>query len=305
MRTLAILVFVYFVTSAVVSAQSDSVVWKKLSTPAGEITFSVPSDFLARNDAENHSVYYRGGAALIRVSVEADPKAKEKLARYRINAAPPRAGVKNNSFTIGEFEGDFHVSEDGRYAIWFEIASKLAYYSISAWAPTADNPVLVRFMNSVRLGDRPLAKQSSPSEDKTTATDLTTLGTSPAIARAMSRKVSENIPVEYIEAVADDAHDAGTKPVYERPLLILFQPKADFHRGSRSESVNLKIVLLADGSVGRIKVIGQKHLNRFAHQAVKAALAIKFLPPEQDGKPVEIEVPREYTYEVYDGSKGK
>lgn len=87
------------------------------------------------------------------------------------------------------------------------------------------------------------------------------------------------------------------------PMMILFKPSANYTESARINrtqgTITLRVNLLANGEIGRIKVINYLP-DGLTEEAIKAAKQIKFKPANNnDGKPVNVVSQLQYTFTLY------
>ena len=286
------------------AAQAGSPRWFKFVSPKNDASFQLPHPYLIDNEKTQFSALYRAKNITLRVNVNLDSSwaPKDRLTIYR-RSRKPGGPEKYNTFTNGDFEGDFVVTDEEMYSITLYLASKFAFYTISASAPTSSDGTLVRFLSSIRLGDKPLSKRNTVVDDGVPEVQLVDLKSSSEVVLALERKEPSKVPVEYVPAATSSETTENSKADYSLPLLVLRQQKAHYTDEARIRSVDavvkLRIKLGANGVVESIIVVGKQDLYGLTNEAIKAARQIKFLPPEIDGKPVATEIRRDYTFDIH------
>lgn len=299
----AVLFFLLFLLPTYVQAQERDIEWTRLSGPAGDLTFSLPADFLVDNDRTELRAYSRKEGATIKVEIERNVDPQRRLLgirQYRNNTTPAQYA----QLTLGNFIGDSYIFDEKGYSITLYLASKKGFYTISGSAKTSSHPVLLKFLHSIRLGEQALLKQANPTNYAQAAVSIEKYKPSPLIVEALKPSNAKKGKVTYEEesVTKSVSVDPSTRKDYSQPILILRNPRAQLTSAARLSMVNgivkLRVLLLANGQVGDIIVL-RKLGDGLTSASIKAAREIRFLPAEMDGRPVDVERTFEYSFSIY------
>lgn len=287
LRAVTFRIAILLVLIVPVAGQDTDQKWSSLSSPKADLTFEMPEGFLVDNDDRQLAVMFYKESLTLNFEVRRGPSPKERLLQLRQANEGKTANEKHSRIEIGNFIGDSYVSSETGYGIRIYLASDKGYYRIAATADSSKDPMLERFLKSIRLGDRALIKQSSSAATAAPVVPMDSLDTSDEIQKALDQPSARNPTIRY-----EPAASTALEPVkYWRPLIFLRTPP----RGNVSVprnyqetgSVRLKIQFKADGRIGDIIVVGPK-LGRLTEYVIEAAKSIKFLPAQVDGKSVDI-----------------
>ena len=297
---IAVLLFCLFMP---VTSFGQEAGWDYISGPAGDLTATLPKGFLVDNDKSAYRAYFRGADSSITINIERNVNPRTRLKDYRqFRVLPPESTY--SQMEIGEFLGDVYISEKTGYSISFYLASKKGFYAITGSGPSSTDPILVNFFLSIRLNGTPLLTQSHPAVYSGIPRSLDKYESTPAIVQALRQPDAKNVKVTH--APKGDAvplpEIKSTRIKGYSPLLVLRTPRAPYTSRARDRgvqgSVMLRVQLRGDGQVGDIHVLSGLSMG-LTDMAVDAAKAIKFLPAQMDGKPVDREKTLEYTFSIY------
>lgn len=298
MKFILFLIGVLFTTS-IYAQEAGKLEWTRISSPKGDVVLSMPVGFLVDGEGtELRIVSIRGGVTLdFTVTRGVDPKRRLGWLRESLRQS---GKFEHSQLTLGKFIGDVLIYSEKRYSIQFYLASGKGYYQIRAAAETASNPVLLEFLNSIRLDGQPLTKQDTPAVFTQDAVPIQKLETSPIVKEALKKPDARKVKVIY---------DSNAKPSElpsqdgnSRPVMVLRKPQALYSSAARNAgvqgAVRLKVQLRGDGGIGDIIIVSGL-AKGLTEKAVDAAKKIKFVPAEKDGKPIDSLVTFEYTFSLY------
>lgn len=269
------------------------------------MSFAAAPDFLVDNeDGEYRVLAFRDEAAM-RVSVQKDAGAKNRLKEMRRFPSPPEDDAQISQFTLGDFIGDVYKYEKEKSFSWsMYAASSKAFYVITASSKDAASLALEKFLYSIKLGDQWLIKREiQPNQVAAEAeTSIASLQTSPVILQALKKRDGTDSTLKYDLKKTSDADDAADDDKYSRSLITLRKPRADFTDSARQlnvqGTVKLKILFRANGEIGDITVLSELK-GGLTKKAAAAARRIKFLPAEINGKAVDVSRTVQYTFTLY------
>jgi len=266
--------------------------WTRIETVDKESSFSLslPPDFLVDKEDKKYRVFAYQQGVTMRVEFDAVGDGKERLRQIR-RFSP----AKVSSFALGNFVGDVHEHERRAKGFSTQIyaTSSKGFYTISIYSKDAQSPLLEKFLYSIRLDERPLYKREGQTQsNEETKIAITGLTTSPVILEALKKEDASKIRLEQDLGSKEKPGEAEAEVNYSRPLILLRQPRPTSVRRERTMedprgTVRLKILFLADGTIGGITVLNRPD-NGYMKSAADAARRIKFLPAEIDGKPIDV-----------------
>jgi len=172
--------------SLVIAAQvSDSGTWVRIESPTKDISFALPeSGYLVDNEDRMYRVYYSDKGSSLSVTINKQRDAKDDF-RRNLHAS---SGLRD----LKLFEsGDFLVSQyippqkDDRFFASFEIASSKGSCRISVSGDESSGPLYLRFLNSIRLDDIPLFKNTSSVLPEARTFQLSSLKTDDVVLTAL------------------------------------------------------------------------------------------------------------------------
>ena len=111
----------------------------------------------------------------------------------------------------------------------------------------------------------------------------------------------------YLENKTENSYGIETEPEVSvrsgtNSLKFLEKPAARYTNLARENNINgtvrMKVVFLANGEIGEIKVIQGLEFG-LTNQAAESAKQIKFEPATQNGKPINVVKIIEYNFNIY------
>lgn len=262
--------------------------WTIIESPKKDLSVSVPTDFLIDKEDKKSRVFAYQEGVTMRVEFDANEDGKERLKRMR-----KFSSAKVSSFTLGNFIGDVHENERTKgFSTQIYTTSSKDFYIISIYSKDAQSPLLEKFLYSIRLDERPLYKREGQTQSRDeTKISINSLATSPLILEAVKKEDASKVRLKQDFSSKEKPEEAD-EIKYSRALILLRQPRPSGVRAERSMenvrgTVRLKILFLADGTIGGITVLNRPD-NGYMKSAADAARKIKFLPAEINGKPVDV-----------------
>jgi TonB family protein len=212
---------------------------------------------------------------------------------------PQRHEGEVKGYKFGDFEiRQVSYNKPGNYVVLF-FANGSEIYTVGTCSRDPNNPMLSRFLGSIRLNGKPIFNTQGDSSPVATSS-------------ASFEELSESF-VQIVEDLTRERDDKNNSepPVQQppppkdntgKPLVIIMKPLAAYTDAARKAhevgNIRLRISFLPDASIEKITV-----LNKLKHglleNAVKAAKRIKMLPPEKDGVPQPRELTVEYGFNIY------
>lgn len=290
-----IVVFVLFFN---LSAQKTEKKWVEIGSQKNELIFSVPSDYLVDNEEKELQILGFQENCAFRVKIEPTSDAKSRVKSMR--KMNWHKELKLSTFVKDEFVGNVYSSEAADkldYKIY--IASEKALYTIYAESAAAKKEILEKFLFSVRLNGKSLFKQNDAAQESfENFIPIAMLKTSKEVVDALNQKDGERTKPEY-EKIAEEIKE---NPEITRPSFILRKPRPSYTDSARQDNISgtvgLKVEFLADGQIGKVKVVRKLYAG-LDSEAAAAAKKIKFLPAQINGKNVDSEMFVEYTFTIY------
>lgn len=268
-----------FTAAAVLTAQSQTVQkleWQGFSGINNEFLFLIPegyqiaedgemfvgknSDSLVRINNRRTVTRYVNGVVLMMELYEGNIK------KIQSSIAEMYKSDLLKDETIGGFQfksyskkfPDFVLEQQHFY-------SKDALYLMSAAYRSERGEVVENFFKSIRLVDN--GKAVAPNLPKDAKKELLNAGLPDIVLEASSEEIVE-------------------QP--DKKAVIVYRPKPSFKREfgkSNSGTVKLKVLLLANGKVGKVELVAAPNLSLY--EGVRnSAEHLVFLPAEKNGKPV-------------------
>lgn len=164
--------------------------WTKIESPSGEMSFLVPSNYLVDNENEISRVIAYQDNATINVSIEKTGDAQNRIKQSRrFTNLAQREGTAAQ-FTLGNIIGNLNtIDKEDFFSMSVYAASPKEVYSISVTAESSANPLVLRFLNAVKLGDRYFLKQTAPPvENEEAKFTIDSLKTSSVVLEALKRQ---------------------------------------------------------------------------------------------------------------------
>jgi hypothetical protein len=197
--------------------------------------------------------------------------------------------------------GDIHIKQilfkiENTFAVQQFILSKTHLYILTAASRNGETPALKRFLDSLIF---------KPADVKTNQTQAVSpkLKIVPFSALIMSSLDVDKNPAPP-KKPDNSKSSAPSLPKDENSLstIIITKPRPSFTEAARNDFETGKIQLrLTFSEEGRITKIGflKSLRDGLVREAVLAALRIKFLPAEKDGKPQTVSKVLEYSFSIY------
>ena len=279
-------------------AQTSTTEWQNIISSSGDFSVSLPAGYIVQKDPSGQTnLFGSAGEASFEIGMLKASYAKDWLKRKK--SVLPKKG-QTLELEIGDARARSYTFKGPnlfRTSLW--IATKKGSYKVELAAPSAETDGLARIMASIRLQGKPIVTNSRVEAPvSVTAVKIDELKTSEIVKTAMERMQTEPIEVE-IAPLSEEPEDQA---VYSRPVIIAFKQRPTYTDRARTDnaqgSILARVLFKANGNIGRITII--KGLpSGLNDQVVQAAKAIKFVPAEINGKPVDAEKTLEYTFEIY------
>lgn len=286
-----------FVVSA--SAQNSGAVgeWRTLNVPELGLSLNVPADFaFAMNiyerdpgsDQKKSRGEFQSNDERFFIFVDSDGKKEQfkvvtKFIAENIGEDKKKAFLKNETGRV-EF-----ADKDGYYhrVRFFKTMSKMI--TLQTVSTDKESKLAERFLNSIEFD-----KSKHPIHDKDKE----------AITGAENSRQSGTAYPSSDHGSMDPRSRQMPKAV--RPPAGAFQVKSkpraaytDFARFYNIQGiVRVRVTFDADGKIGAVNVVKKLPFG-LVDESIKAARKIKFKPKEQDGKPITIVKPVEYSFTIY------
>ncbi len=302
----ALLAVVLF--STLIKAQNQTADWVRAQSDNGEFSIEVPAEYGFFADKDGFSVSgssntyflqemnmlnafhdktllsfesYKGGKSALDAIRERDAKKGESSEIKRDGYNVKQIIIKNqNSYTIRQY-----------------FNSKNYIYILTAASRNGETPALRRFLDSVVFKPLDAKTNQAPTVDSKLKTILF------SALKATPIEVDANPqPLQKSGVSSSSLPAPQVKDENASPLVILYKSPASYTNAARIKGeegiVRLRITFSQAGYISKIaflKSLGEGLLR----QAVFAALRIKFIPQEKDGKPQTATKIIEYSFDVY------
>jgi TonB family protein len=281
--------------------------WVRIQSPAKEFSVGMPATgYLFDNEDGKFKVIYENGDRSFSVIMEKMGDARE---RFRAWAREYEEKDKRyRIFKSGDFLERFlerHSEMGDWHSFWVQVASPRGLYHVNISTKEADSDIGMRMLRSIRLDGKQIfdAAIANPSESQTITID--SLKVSDIVLKALAQPDPSDIVLE--TDLGDTKKADPEKRTYSRHTVVLRKPTAVYtDRAIRKNiygTVKLKVICLANGTIGSIVLVRSldKDLDR---KAFEAARRIKFIPPEVDGKPVDVTLYFEYGFDTAQHENG-
>lgn len=281
----------FLVLTRGIDAQTSRVIkWTMLAGSDSEIFFAIPQDSVvhsgqdfymgtrrARVDSQKTIVSQLGDAVVqIDLFKGAAKEIQDRLIemfRDPDNRRAKLADSDKNGFKAASIES----RSEGLYfkRHFFRRLDRL--YVMTGASRNPESPIVKEFFESVMLVKDGLVMSPNLSDKLEDAAKVKML-----LPKAFVDKGSNS-------AAPSEVVDEGP---LERKAVIVFQPTLQFppidSRFDRTSNLlKVKVLLLANGTVGEVEAI-TKTTRSIEQEGLEAAKGIKFLPAEKDGKPVSV-----------------
>ncbi len=294
-----VLPLIFFAFISIAFAQEKDSEWIRVQSNNGEFSIEVPT---------KHNFFYDKNGFI----VSDYPSRFEVKEMNMLNAYPEKTLVSFESYKAdkkaldimrkqdsrkgksSEFERENYnfkqvvIKTDKSYTVRQYFNSKSYIYVLTASSREGETQIMKRFLDSLVFN--PNTTQLNPKAIQFANLKVTTLELDPnppPIKAADKSSVSEPMPPK----------DKNALPV----LILIKQIPAftDAARLTRGDGlIRLRPTFSADGSITKVelhKTLGEGLLR----QAVFAALRIKFLPEEKNGKPQAVTKTVEYSFSIF------
>jgi TonB family protein len=273
----------------------------RIESPQKELSVGMPAaGYLVDNHDGEFQIIYENKDRSVSVNMVKMAQAQENFRSWsRVYEAKDK---RYRVFKSGEFLERFLESRSETsdwHTFWVQVASPRWIYHVNIRTREADNDIAMRFLRSIRLGGKQIfdAAVANPPESQTLA--IESLKTSDIILKAIAQPDPIGLVMES-DLTGTDKPNTAERP-YSRHVIVVRKPKAVYTDRARRKNVNgtvkLKVVLLANGTIGSIVIL--KSLDKDLDQkAFEAACKIKFIPPEIDDKPVDVTLYFDYGFET-------
>lgn len=266
---------------------------------AKNFAFNISQDFLVDREGEEVRIYSYDGSTLITVLTDKRERPKKYVRdfKYPKDKITSSEKLEFNDFLVRRFEYETEIG----FSTFIYAASSKDYFYISAFAKSKDNSAVTSFLQSIRVGGKPILVNSvlGPERDETPLI-ITEQILSSLVQTAVNRPHNTSTKVRYksVNEKHINLHDIP----YSRPLILLRKPKALYTQSARESNrqgtIRAKVDFLKDGQIGDIIV--DARLDRgLGENVAKAIKQIKFIPAEVDGKTVDATRIFEYIFSVY------
>jgi hypothetical protein len=286
---------------ACIYAQSTSPVkWTRVETENKEVSVALPAGFLV--DAEKtdggrtHRIFASAGMTMVEVRFLID-----KAGRNKVKIPPQATSEGAESFKAFGLDGTRSCSAPGKRVSCTVILASDQFRYIFLVSSLSEKPeIATMFLSSIMVDGKLIFTGESATVSETV--QLSQLSTSTEIKEAMGRALDERLikvtrrrMSEYTE---DKELPETVKPVLilERPYptngiqkIFLNQPPnfgttravGDVIRGGRA-----RVTFLASGQIGDIVIYSDENKG-YIEDCVNAVKKIKFIPAQENGKPVD------------------
>lgn len=280
-----------------VSANGDA--WMRIESDAKDFSFAVPQNFVVDNEDGEFRVYSSRNGVTFRVEMEFKKNYKKE---FQKNLAFIKDFSKYEMIQADDFIGMRYLdkTQDGKLYIQLQLVSSNGVYTVSAYSKDLTNDDYLRFLQSLRVGNKLLfiQKVNYPAEQRSVL--LSSLKTDEIVLNALRREDGAQTKME--KATDEEKEKPADNTKYSRELFILRQPRPGYTDLARQRSiqgtVKLRVTFLAGGQIGPIKLVSPLD-GGLEKRAFQAAKKIKFIPAEVDGKPVDVTKFIEYRFSVY------
>jgi len=196
--------------------------------------------------------------------------------------------IKRNGFSVKQIS----IKNDKFYVIRQYISTKNYVYVLTAASRNGETPAMKHFLESLEL--KPLVSKNSPNNLIPNATLFSALRVSPI-------EFDEN-PAPLPKPSQPPVQPPLSKDETALPMTILIKPTPSYINSARMKgekgTIQIRATFSEQGRIAKIAFL--KTLKEgLVRQAVFAALRIKFLPAEKQGKPETVTKIIEYSFDIY------
>lgn len=316
--SISILFLVFSYAAAPVFAQA---LWHRMESDSKDFSIAVPSGYQVMTDREG----YESGKVLSRFPPKTRTTKIDDIKRITASEGGASFLVESyhtsnlddaleilmfrsrpenlTDFTSGSFRGKSSTKSDGgSYVLDVIFGSKDRIYRIFGAARSENNESLKHFFSSIRLDGVAPFVLGSPLDGKIKEQEMliSRLQETPfAFEKAEKTETAPVVPV------GDKmARVPGVRPQTQDPnrLFFAYKPNPSYTPKARKKgtigTISLRVTFGAEGRIEKIVVLNELE-NGLTEQAVKAARLTRFLPQQEDNKPVTVEKMVQYSFSIY------
>lgn len=306
-RLIAVIIFFCASYSAVLSQTDPAGGWNRVQSDNGEFSIEIPADYSYFIDADGFVVGHDNRDFAVRdmqllnaysegtlVSFEiyrADSDAQTELLNATLERGVRPRKIKYRDIEMKEVVRDENKNTSAGEPFYFVsryFRSKEFVYVLSCLSRNGETAAMTRFFDSLKF--TPDAVAPSPGIRRLTELKLSTVDV---------KTIDPPIPISNTAGLI--IPKTSPDPNYT-PMILASKPRAAYVRSARNRevtgAVRLRIVLASNGFTPKIDVTHPLP-EGLVRQAIFAALRIKFLPAERDGKLINVAKTLEYTFSIY------
>jgi TonB family protein len=321
MKTLLLTISIVFLlvgyADAPVFAQDA---WHRLESDSKDFSIAVPPDYQVLTDKKGYATSrlvsrfplktrsmkvddikrvtaYSDGASFLIESYRTNnlPDAFEELFARAFNRQSP------TDLALNSFHGKMSAKPDTvSYVMDVVVGSKDRVYRIFGAARSDKNESLKYFFSSLRLdGGAPFTLGSAlEGKIKEQEVLISSLRESPFVFEKAEEKMDPPLPRDKRVMIP------GVRPSPQDPnrLFIAYKPNARYTKSARENGVTGTVTLrITFGAGGRIeKIVELSDIEKeLTEEVVKTARLTRFLPQQEDNKPVTVERVLQYSFSIY------
>jgi len=215
-----------------------------------------------------------------------------------------RSKLENSTdFTSNSFRGKSSTKSDGgSYVLDVIFGSKDRIYRIFGVAGSDNHESLKHFFSSIRLDGVAPFVLGSPLEGKIKEQEVLISGLRETPFLFEKAEKTETAPAA---ALGDKmARVPGVRPQTQDPnrLFIAYKPNPSYTPKAREKgtigTISFRVTFGAEGRVEKIVALNELE-NGLTEEAVKVVRLIRFLPQQEDNKPVTVERVLQYSFSIY------
>lgn len=279
--------------SAYSQGQSE-IKWTQVFTGNRDFSVALPGEMLVYQDKKRNTVtiFANTDDASFSVRIHNDPRVNYLDHNKKLRTAE---GFSGSEIAGKGFQGAIYIADKKIYRISAYFRTSSGFFSVEVLARSKDSTVLTDFLSSMLIKSVSVISSPKGRIGVSASIPVADLATSPIVREFLNRKQSGKV-----------SFGSGAQPIdldafFSRPLLLLEKPYPRYSDAARNDNVQGTVVLhvqfKADGTIGNIWVVQGPVALQWS--AVDAAKAIKFLPAEVDGKPVDVVREMEYSFTIY------
>lgn len=284
------------------SFSQDKTEWKTINGPENSFSISLPSNFVFFKEAQEYKLHGFLDGVQMSVRIYKNSHPKQQLNFFRLNASKNKS--ETISFSKDDFKGDLYKSDNEKLYVSsvFMFSSKFTYY-ISVNSNEPDNLISAKFLQTIRINNAPLFRQTISEIAKSNSTvNIESLENNSEVQAALKVPDAEKQEIKYDLKKKEPTDKDKENIKLSRSVIMIRKPHPYYTDGARQNNISgtvvLKILFKADGKIGDITVISDLP-GGLTNEAVKAARKIKFLPAQVDGKPIDFTKSIQYTFTIY------